>query len=107
MGVDSASTRRTRAQTTDLRRQHPTGDRLGELGAGPRRLSVDQFDEQPRQVAEHLIDQRPIDAGLRCDAVRRCRVEPFGVDDRVRDVEDLLAPPLGGHAPLRVVRLHA
>ena len=48
-----------------------SGDRLGELRAGPCRLTVDQFDEQPGQVAELLIDQRPIDAGLppRCGSV--------------------------------------
>src|ERR1700744_4551268 len=35
-----------------------SGDCRGELLAGPRGLPVDQFDEQPRQVTELLIDQR-------------------------------------------------
>ena len=39
-------------------------DRLGELFARPAGFTVDERDEQARRVAELLIDQRSIDAGL-------------------------------------------
>ena len=47
---------------------------------------------RPRQIAELLVEDRARHAGLRGDAAERGGVEALGVDDRVGDVENLLAP---------------
>ena len=61
-------------------------------------LAVDERDEQAAEVAELLVDDGAGDARLGGDAVDGGGMEALGVDDRVRDVEDLLATVGGPHA---------
>src|SRR5438270_2571225 len=44
------------------------------------------------------VDDRPADARLARHGLDRDRVEPVPLDDRLRHVEELLAPLLRGHA---------
>ena len=75
----------------DVRSVLGVGDRGFELPLRPVGLAVDERDEQAAEVAELLVDDGAGDARLGGDAVDGGGMEALGVDDRVRDVEDLLA----------------
>ena len=62
------------------------------------RLALDQRFEQPAEVAEVAVDDRARDAGGAGDGLDRDRVEAIGDDDRLRRVQELLAP-LGRRHP--------
>ena len=74
---------------------------LDELRRGPVGFPVDQSDEQAAEVTEVLVEDGPGDAGSLGDPGEGGRVEPLGVDDLVRDVEDLLASLVRSHASTR------
>jgi hypothetical protein len=74
-------------------------DRVFELPLRPVGLAVDERDEEAAEIAELLVDDRAGHARLGGDAVDRGGVEALGVDDRVGDVEDLLATVGRPHPP--------
>ena len=69
-----------------------------QLREGARALTLDQRLEQSGQVPEVPVDDRPADACLARHGLDRDGVESVPLDDRLRHVEELLAPLLRGHA---------
>src|SRR5690606_14016885 len=59
------------------------GNSIGELGSSATGFAVDQSNEQAREIAEQLIQQRTIDTGRIRDAVRGRGMKALGVDDRL------------------------
>jgi hypothetical protein len=74
------------------------GQHLGELAERAGALAGDERVEQAGEVVEVAVDDRAADPGVARDALDRDGVEAALDDDRLRDVEQLLAPRLGGHA---------
>jgi hypothetical protein len=73
-------------------------EEVGELVERAGGLAQDERLEQPVEVVEVAVDDRPGDAGLARDRLDRHRVEAARGDHRLGDVEELLAALARGQA---------